>query len=175
MVVPRFIVRGVPTGVSNFSLSSLLLLDNPLLLFVALVDDVANRFGTLGATTFSFESSKRKDDSSSVADEYSEDDDEEEEEEEKEPSELSETPSSSSVESDCCLRFLRPPLFLVLFLLLWVSFFLSSPASSSVSDFFSYSIQYLKNADRENSPTAATTVIALAIRLVVGYEYRGIF
>jgi hypothetical protein len=44
-----------------------------------------------------------------------------------------------------------------------------------VSDFFSYSIQYLKNADRENSPTAATTVIALAIRLVVEYEDRGIF
>jgi hypothetical protein len=125
MVVPRFIVLGVPTGVSNFSLSSLLLRellrDNPLLLFVvALLDDVANRFGAFGATTLSFESSpleaKRKDDSSSVAEEYSEDDDE------KEPSELSETLSSSisssSVESDCCLRFLRPPLFLVLLLLL---------------------------------------------------------
>jgi hypothetical protein len=125
MVAPRFIVLGVPTGVSNFSLSSLLLRellrDNPLLLFVvALLDDVANRFGAFGATTLSFESSpleaKRKDDSSSVADEYSEDDDE------KEPSELSETLSSSispsSVESDCCLRFLRPPLFLVLLLLL---------------------------------------------------------
>jgi hypothetical protein len=126
MVVPRFIVLGVPTGVSNFSLSSLLLRellrDNPLLFFVvALLDDVANRFGAFGATTLSFESSpleakKRKDDSSSVAEEYSEDDDE------KEPSELSETLSSSisssSVESDCCLRFLRPPLFLVLLLLL---------------------------------------------------------
>ena len=115
MVVPRFIVLGVPTGVSNFSLSSLLLLDNPLLLFVvALLDDVANRFGAFGATTFSFESSKRKDDSSSVADEYSEDDDEGDEE--KEPSESSEIPSSSSVEFDCCLRFLRPPLFLLLLL-----------------------------------------------------------
>ena len=84
--MPRFIILGVPTGVSNFSLSSLLLRDNPLLLFVvALLDDVANRFGAFGATTFSFESSpleaKRKDDSSSVADEYSEDDDEKEREE----------------------------------------------------------------------------------------------